>query len=435
MAGLDPAIHDFVRRYRKKWVPGVEMLWGWAAAILDILLVDQDSDRSPSMSVSFDPRKSATAFDYTSTLVSVLELSGKSWELGASVPGVSRRPRRKTAVGEIAGVMKLIEQWKSEAHKAGHGVSRVVLGYEAGRDGFWIARALRDRGIEVYVMHPSSIAVERRGRRAKTDRIDVDMLLGALLGWLRGEPRRCTMAPVPSEAEEDMREPGREREALVAMRLKVENQIGSLLARFGIVDFKPRLKKAAVALDELRTFEGRPLPLKAMEKLRRLMVHHRLLSDQMKAIEEARQQVVAVPDPDRIERMIQMLVRIVGVGVETATVLVHEVFSRQFRDRRALAAFVGLTGTPFNSGGSVREQGISKNGNPRVRRIMTQLMWRWLKFQSGSALAHWFDERTGGAKGRIRKVMAIGLARKILVALWRYAEAGVVPEGVRLAAA
>jgi transposase len=387
------------------------------------------------MSVSFDPRKPATAFDHTTTLVSVLELSGKSWELGASVPGVSRRPLRTVAVGDIGLVMKQIAHWTSEASKAGHSVSRVVLGYEAGRDGFWIARALRDRGIEVYVLHPSSIAVERRGRRAKTDRIDVDMLLGTLLGWLRGEPRRCTMAPVPSEAEEDMREPGREREALVAARLKVENQIGSLLVRFGLVDFKPRLKKAAEKLEALCTFDGRPLPPKTMEKLRRLMAHHRLLSDQMKAIEAARQQVVTVPDPDRIERMIQMLARIVGIGVETATVLVHEVFSRQFRDRRALAAFVGLTGTPFNSGGSVREQGISKNGNPRVRRMMTQLMWRWLKFQPGSALARWFDERTGGAKGRIRRIMAIGLARKLLVALWRYAEAGVVPEGVRLATA
>jgi transposase len=165
------------------------------------------------------------------------------------------------------------------------------------------------------------------------------------------------------------------------------------------------------------------------------MAQHRLLSDQMREIEAAREQVLTVPAPDRLERMIQALAGIVGVGVETATVLVHEVFSRQFRDRRALAAFVGLTGTPFNSGGSAREQGISKNGNPRVRRMMTQLMWRWLKFQSDSALARWFATRTGGAKGRIRKIMAIGLARKLLVALWRYAETGVIPEGVRLSAA
>ncbi len=387
------------------------------------------------MSVPFDPRKPATAFDHTTTLVTVLELSGKSWELGASVPGVSRRPLRKIEVRDIGGITKAIEQWKAEAGKAGQAVSRVVLGYEAGRDGFWLARALQQKGVEAYVMHPASIAVERRGRRAKTDRIDVDMLLGALLGWLRGEPRRCTMAPIPTEAEEDGREPGREREALVVARLKVENQIGSQLIRFGIEGFNPRLKKAAQKLEDLRNSDGRPLPPKTMGKLRRLLAQHRLLSEQMKEIEAARQQVVTATDPDRIERMIQMLVRFVGLGVETATVLAHEVFSRQFRDRKALAAFVGLTGTPFNSGGSTREQGISKNGNPRVRRIVTQLMWRWLKFQPDSALARWFQERTGGAKGRIRKIMAIALARKLLVALWRYVEDGVIPQGVRLAAA
>jgi transposase len=365
----------------------------------------------------------------------VLELSGKSWELGASVPGVLRRPRRKLPAGNLAAVAKALDQWKVEAGKAGHAVSRVVVGYEAGRDGFWIARALRELGIEVYVLHPASIAVERRGRRAKTDRIDLDLLLGTLLGWLRGEPRRCTMAPIPSEAEEDRREPGRERDALVASRLKVENQMGSLLIRYGIAGFKPRLKKALPQLEALRTPDGKALPPKTRERLRRLMAQHRLLSEQLKEIETARQQVVGGPAPDRLAAMIQMLARIVGLGTETATVLVHEVFSRRFRDRRALAAFVGITGTPFNSGGSTREQGISKNGNPRVRRMLTQLTWRWTMHQPESALTRWFQERTGGAKGRIKTIMAMALARKLLVALWRYVETGAIPEGVRLAAA
>jgi transposase len=385
------------------------------------------------MNKFFDSRKPATAFDHTTTLVTVLELSGKSWELGASVPGVSRRPLRKVSAGDLAAVLKAIEQWKAEASKGGCQVLRVVLGYEAGRDGFWIARSLREQGIEVYVMHAASIAVERRWRRAKTDRIDIDMLLGALLGWLRGEPRRCTMAPIPTAADEDMREPGRERDGLVAVRLKVENQIRSLLSRYGITGFKPRLKKAAQRLEELRMPDGGSLLTKTMERLRRLMAQHRLLTEQLGDIEMAREQIVAVVDPDRIGKMIQLLAHIVGLGVESATVLVHEVFSRQFRDRKAIAAFVGLTGTPFNSGGSMREQGISKNGNPRVRRIVTQLMWRWLKFQPDSALARWFVERTGGAKGRIKKIMAVALARKLLVALWRYVQTGELPHGVRLA--
>jgi transposase len=387
------------------------------------------------MTEVFDPRKPATAFDHTTTLVAVLELSGKSWLLGGVVPGVARRPRRSLDAGELGTVIRVIEQWKAEAGKGGHPVLRVVVGCEAGRDGFWIARGLQDHGIEAYVLHPASIAVERRGRRAKTDRIDVDLLLGTLLGWLRGEPRRCTMAPIPSETEEDMREPGREREALVKARLKVENQIASLLIRYGISSFRPRLKKAAQRLEALRTPGGKELPKNTQERLRRLLAQHRLLTEQLKDIEVARQLVVTVPDPDRIERMIQLLVRMAGLGVETATVLVHEVFSRRFRDRRALAGFVGLTGTPFNSGGAVREQGISRNGNPRVRRIITQLMWRWLKFQPQSALSRWFQERTGGAKGRMKKIMAMALARKLLVALWRYLETGEPPAGARVATA
>jgi len=165
------------------------------------------------------------------------------------------------------------------------------------------------------------------------------------------------------------------------------------------------------------------------------MAQHRLLSEQLKEIETARERVVAVADPDRSERMIQALSRLVGVGAETATTLVHEVFSRRFRDRRALAGFGGMTGTPYDSGGSTREQGLGKNGNPRVRRMRMQATWRWLMFQPQSALAQWFFARTGGAKGRVRKIMAVALARKLLVALWRTAESGVVPEGARLAAA
>jgi transposase len=366
--------------------------------------------------------------------VTVLELSGKTWLLGAVVPGISRRPKKSVAARDLGAVVKAIEGWKAEASRAGRAVSRVVLAFEASRDGFWIARALRERRIEVHVMHPASLSKEKRGRQAKTDRTDVDLLLTRLLGWLRGEPRHCTMAAIPSEEEEDMREPGRRRETLAGARLKVENQIGSLLIRFGGVDFRPRLKKAADRLADLRTVDGRPLPPNTMDSLRRLMAQHRLLSEPLKEIEAARQAVVEVVEPDRIQRMIRRLVAIVGVGVETATTLVHEAFSRFFRDRQALAAFVGMTGTPYDSGGSKREQGLSKNGNPRVRRILTQLTWRWIRHQSGSALTRWFLARVGGANGRIKKIMAMALARKLLVALWRFVTTGVVPEGVRPAA-
>jgi transposase len=288
--------------------------------------------------------------------------------------------------------------------------------------------------------------VERRGRRAKTDRIDLDMLLRTLLAWLRGEPRVCSMVRIPSETEEDMRRPERERERLVGERIALENRLENLMCLHGIAGFKPRLKKAAERLDALRSFVGAPLPPMLLEELKRLMMRHRMLSEQLREIEAAREQAALAAEPDCAVQQIQMLARLVGLGLATATGLTREVFCRSFADRRAIAGFVGLTGTPFNSGGSEREQGISKNGNPRVRRILLQLapafarlrggrLWRWLRFQPDSTLSCWFVERTGDAKGRIRKIMVVALARKLLVALWRYVETGEVPAGARLAAA
>jgi transposase len=396
-------------------------------------------DRSDPMTEFFDAHRPATAFDHDSTLVVAMELSGKSWQLGAVVPGVSRRPKRGLKVGDMDELLRVLERWKAEAAKAGRTVARVVVAYEAGRDGFWIARDLVERGIEVQVMQPASIPVERKGRRAKTDRIDLDMLLRTLLAWLRGEPRVCAMVRVPSEEEEDARRPGRERHKLTRERVSIENQIQSLLWLHGIYGFRARLKKAKEKLEALRMRSGASLPRETMAQLRRLMIRQRLLGEQLAEIDAAREAELAAaakaPDPERGQRMIRLLVAICGVGLETATQLVREVLCRPFRDRRAVAAFVGLTGTPFQSGGMEREQGVSKNGDKRVRGLMMQLAWRWLKFQSDSALSRWYVERVGDAKGRIRKIMAVALARKLLVALWRYVQDGVIPEGARLAAA
>ena len=387
------------------------------------------------MPEQFDSHNTMAAFNHDSTLVVALELSGKSWQVGAVVPGVARRPRRRLEPRDMAGLLKAIEQWKAAAAGAGRVVRRVALTYEAGRDGFWIARYLLARGIEVQVVHPASIPVERPGRRVKTDRIDLDMLLRTFLAWLRGEPRVCSMVRLPSEAEEEMRRPGRERERLVCERLQLENRIENLLCLQGIAGFRPRLKKAAERLEQLRSFAGMPLPAQTMAELRRLMARHRLLCEQLQEIEAARDRVATALQPDQSERMIQHLAQIVGLGLETATLLVREMLCRRFRDRRAVASFAGLTGTPFRSGGMAREQGIGKNGNARVRRIVMQLAWRWLRFQPQSVLAQWFATRTGGAKGRIRTVMIVALARKLLVALWRYVGTGELPAGARVTAA
>jgi transposase len=286
----------------------------------------------------------ATAFDHNSTLVLALELSGKGWQVGAVLPGVARRPRRSVAPRDVAGLLAQIERWKAEAQRTGRTVLRTVLAYEAGRDGFWIARCLLAHGIEVQIMHPASIPVERRGRRAKTDRIDLDMLLRTLLAWLRGEPRVCSMVRIPSETEEDMRRPERERERLVGERIALENRLENLLCLHGIAGFKPRLKKAAERLDALRSFVGAPLPPMLLEELKRLMMRHRMLSEQLREIEAAREQAALAAEPDCAVQQIQMLARLVGLGLATATGLTREVFCRSFADRRAIAGFVGLTG-------------------------------------------------------------------------------------------
>jgi len=369
------------------------------------------------------------AYDHDSTLAMALELSGKSWELGAVVPGLARRPRRRLDPRDMAGLLDQVRRWKAEAVAAGRTIERVVLTYEAGRDGFWIARHLIARGIEVHIMHPASIPVDRKKRRAKTDRIDLAMLLRSLLAWLRGDPMSCSMVAIPSETEEDQRRPGRERERLVSERIALENRMQNLLCLHGVSGFKPRLKKAAAQLATLCRFDGEPLPTELMAELRRLLARHQLLSEQLKEIEAARETVLTAEMPDLAAQQIQALALLYGLGLGTATDLAREVFCRSFRHRQALASFVGLSGTPFNSGGSEREQGISKSGNPRVRRLLMQLAWRWLRLQPQSELSRWFQERTGGAKGRIRKVMAVALARKLLVALWRYLQTGVLPAG------
>jgi transposase len=254
------------------------------------------------------------------------------------------------------------------------------------------------------------------------------------------------MVAIPSEADEDQRRPGRERERLVSERIALENRMQNLLCLHGVPSFKPRLKKAAAQLEALRRFDGEPLPAELLAELRRLLARHQLLSEQLKEIEAAREQVLTEEASDLAAQQIRALVILYGLGLGTATDLAREVFCRSFRDRQALASFIGLTGTPFNSGGSEREQGISKSGNPRIRRLLMQLapaprlrrdklrrgrLWRWIRLPPQSELSRWFQERTGGAKGRIRKVMAVALARKLLVALWRYLQTGVVPAGAR----
>jgi transposase len=346
------------------------------------------------------------------------------------VPGVERQPLKKLGVDENA-LLKLLHRWRAEAEKAGHRIKRIAAAFEAGRDGFWLARWLRARDIEAHVIHASSVAVPREHRRAKTDRLDTELLKRAFLGWLRGERDHCKMVAIPTSTDEDAKRPTRERDSLVGEQSRIVNRMKATLTRLGIRGFNPKLKKAAERLEGLRTPEGEPIPSNTLAELRRDMVRRRLVSDQIRQIEDARLQRIKHAPSDGPHAMVRLLARVIGVGIETAAMLVQEVLSRNMRDRRAVARYAGLTGSPDESGKKRREKGLARSGNVRVRRGMIQLAWRFLMFQKNSALAQWFQARTENARGT-RKTMIVALARKLLIALWRLVREGVVPDGVVL---
>jgi transposase len=377
-----------------------------------------------------DLSKCLNILDQDSTLIAVIEMSQSSWLVAGIVPGVERHPLKKLTPQEDQ-LLELLHRWRHEARQAGRQISRIAVAFEAGRDGFWLARWLRTRGIEAHVIHPSSVAVSREHRRAKTDRLDTELLKRAFLGWLRGEPDHCGMAAIPTLDEEDARRPSREREALVGERVRITNRLKSALARLGIRGFRPALRNAADHLEALRTPEGVPVPPNTMAELRRDMVRLALVAGQIKEIEAARLGELEKPTGQSSRAMVRTLTRITGIGIETADMLVHEILSRDLRDRRAVARYAGLTGAPEESGTRRREKGLARAGNPRVRRGMVQLAWRFLVFQPDSALAQWYRTRTASGKGT-RKPMIVALARKLLIALWRMVTVGDVPEGVML---
>ena len=381
-----------------------------------------------------DLSRSLVAFDQNSTVVAVVELSLSTWLVAGVVPGLKRQPLKKLSA-DADKLVALLERWRAEAIKAGQVINRMVVAFEAGRDGFWLARLLRDRGIEAYVIHASSIAVSREHRRAKSDRIDTQRLMRSLLGWLRGEAEHCRMAAIPTLAQEDAKRPNREHECLVADRTRLVNRMKAALIRLGIRNFNIKLRKAAEGLAALRTPEGEPLPPNTLAELGRELERLALIRAQIRAIEQARLRRLKAAPQQATHPMILMLAKVMGVGVETADMLVHEVLSRPLRDHRAVGRYAGLTGSPDESGSSRREQGLAKAGNARVRRGMLQLAWRWLMHQKDSALTQWYRSRTADGRKDTRKTMIVALARKLLIALWRYVTTGEVPQGVVLKAA
>ena len=383
------------------------------------------------MPQSNDLSRSLVALEQDSTVIAVVELSLSSWLVAGIIPGIDRHPLKKLKADEQA-LLRLLHRWRDEATKAGRNINRIAVAYEAGRDGFWLARWLQAHGVEAHVIHASSIAVSREHRRAKTDRLDTDHLKRAFIGWLRDEPDHCHMAAIPTLEQEDAKRPTREREKLVGERTRIINQVKSCLARFGVRGFKSKLRKAAERLEALRTPEGVALPPNTLAELRRDLLRLCVIMDQIKAIEVGRLERLKKAPKEGVHAMVCLLARVFGIGIETADMLVHEILSRNLRDRRAVARYAGLTGSPDESGKRRREKGLARAGNARVRRGMIQLAWRFLKFQKDSALAQWFQSQTTNARCRTRKTMIVALARKLLIALWRLVTSGEIPIGVAL---
>jgi transposase len=378
------------------------------------------------------PLNAAGAVLYERTLVLAIELSSKTWVLAAQVPGLPQTKAKRTIEPDKLALQSAIEGYRARAVAAGHAVDRVIATYEAGWSGFWLARWLTAKGVEVHVVQPSSVPVDRRMRRAKSDGIDAELLLRTLLAWLRGEPRVCSMVPIPDEADEDARRGVRERTELISERVGLTNRIGAVLATLGVGEYNPLLQSRRRRLADLRTALGEPIPPNALAKIERLLSRLELVLSQIAELEEDRDAVAETAAPDRAGKMIQQLCSLRGIGVQSATVLVREAFVRSFANGKALGSYAGLTATPYSSGGVEREQGIGKAGNRRLRSVMVELAWLWQRYQPGSAQVTWFRERVGSTGRRVRKVMVVALARKLLIALWRFAIDGVAPEGATM---
>jgi len=377
-----------------------------------------------------DLSRAQEPFDHENTLVAVVELSQSAWLVAASVPGLTRQPLKKLEP-DAEALLRLLQRWQDEAAGKGRQIARVVLAYEAGRDGFWIARWLQARGVETKVIHPTSIAVSREHKRAKTDRLDTALLMRAFLGWLRGEPGHCRMVAVPTLSEEDAKRPSREHEALAAESTRIVNRLKGALTRLGIRGFNPKLVAAADRLETLRTPEDEPIPPNTLREMRNDLARLSLIRRQMRETAAARAARLEAAPRDGANPIVRTLARVVGIGAETADMLAHEVLSRDLRDRRAVARYAGLTGAPDESGSRRREKGLSKAGSARVRRGLIEFAWRFLLFQRESELAAWFRSRVEEG-GKRRKTMIVALARKLLIALWRLVRTGDVPRGVVL---
>jgi transposase len=375
---------------------------------------------------------SPTATSGEQTLYCALELSKNSWLLAIQFPGRDNPSLHPIKGGDTDRLMARLDTARDRLTKISGQVPKVILCYEAGYDGFWLARFLDQRGIECLVMEPASLQVNRKARRVKTDRIDVEKLLHALIAWSRGERHVCSMVVVPSVEEEDLRRSHRERDRLIRERTAHINRIKGLLSTQGIRDINVKRHYKTLTPADLVTGDGHPLPERLNREIGREIKRLALVQEQIVEIEHERD---LAPTPcAATERKRHQLLCLKGIGVGSAAILAREVYYRQFANRRQVGSYLGVTPSAYDSGESRRSQGISKAGNSLARTVMIQVAWLWLRHQPESELSKWFHRRTEGQSRRMRRVMIVALARKLAIALWRYLETGLIPEGAVLAA-
>jgi transposase len=358
-----------------------------------------------------------------------LELSRSSYVITSLSPGGGEKmSKHSVPAGEVAGMFGRFSQLQEKARaRAGRDYPIIVI-QEAGLDGFWIHRVLQREGIESYVVDAASILVSRRRRRAKTDKIDGETLVRTLLAYKRGEPRVCSMVKAPTPEEEDRRRICRERKTLVAERVEHVNRVKGLLFAQGIFDYAPLKRDRRARLEALKTGDGRPLPAHLKAQISRELDRLEIILTQLTAV-EAERDALLVSASEEVAAPVALLLQLKGIGAEFATVLWSEGLFCRFANRKQVAAYAGLAPTPWKSGSIDHEQGVSKSGNPRLRTTAVQLAWLWLRHQPDSALSRWFQERVQRNGGRLKKTTIVALARKLLVALWKYATRGVVIEG------
>ena len=360
------------------------------------------------------------------TIFVAIELSQKTWLVTLHSPDRDRISRHKLEGGDHAELLALIERVRVRAAEKLGSAPRVVSCYEAGYDGFWLHRLLQAAGIANFVFDAASIAVEQRSRRVKTDRIDGELMLRTLMAYLRGEPRVVRIVRVPSVAEEDARRASRERDRLVEEQTGHTNRIKALLRLVGMAVGNPRRGDWLAWLERQRDWQGQPVPPHLLAEVKREHARLMLLRDQLAALEQAQAADATVPAA-MVDRRNQ-LQRLKALGPAFTTTLVDEVFYKDFRNRREVASYNGLAPSPWKSGGIDREQGISKAGNRRARHKAIELAWLWLRHQPDSALSRWFRTRTANAGKRAKRIAIVALARKLIVALWRYLTTGLIPE-------